>query len=78
MLTFLIRSATSQSSSYPIVLTRLGGSRSRPTPYLKIVEVPEIETVTSWLVVRHTNPQPMMQSSVTNNEINDIIDYYFQ
>ena len=32
MSTFLIRSATSQSSSYPIVLTRLGGPRSRPNP----------------------------------------------
>ena len=30
MSTFLIRSATSQSSSYPFVLTRLGGPRSRP------------------------------------------------
>ena len=35
MLTFLIRSASSQSSSYPIVLTRLGGPRSRPSPHLK-------------------------------------------
>ena len=35
MSTFLIRSATSQSSSYPIVLTRLGGPRSRPNPHLK-------------------------------------------
>ena len=35
MLTFLIRFDTSQSSSYPIVLTRLGGPRSRPNPLLK-------------------------------------------
>ena len=34
MSTFLIRSVTSQSSSYPIVLTRLGGPRSRPNPHL--------------------------------------------
>ena len=40
MSTFLIRSVTSQSSSYPIVLTRLGGPRSRPNTHLKFVEVP--------------------------------------
>ena len=39
---FLIRSAISQSSSYPNVLTRLGGPRSRPNPHLKFVEVPGI------------------------------------
>ena len=54
MLTFLIRSATSQSNSYPIVLVRLGGPRS-PNPHLKFVEVPGIEPATSWLV-RHANP----------------------
>ena len=32
----LIRSATSQSSSYPIVLTRLGEPRSGPNPHLKL------------------------------------------
>ena len=31
MSTFLVRSTTSQSSSYPTVLTRLGGPRSRYT-----------------------------------------------
>ena len=36
MSTFLIRSAISQSSTYPIVLTRLGGPRSRPNPQFKI------------------------------------------
>ena len=50
MSTFLIRSATSQPSSYPIVLTRLSGPRSRPNPHLKIVEVPGIEPATSWSV----------------------------
>ena len=55
MSTFLNKSATSPSSSYPIVLTRLGGSRSRPNPYLKFVEVPGIEPATSWSVVRHAN-----------------------
>ena len=39
MLTFLIRSTTSQSSSYLIVLTRLGGPRSRPHPHLKLKNV---------------------------------------
>ena len=34
MLTFLIRPPTSQSSSYPAVLTRLGGRRSRPNSLL--------------------------------------------
>ena len=48
MSTFLIRSATSQSSSYPIVLTKLGGPRSRPNTHLKFVEVPRIEPATSW------------------------------
>ena len=44
---FLIRSASPQSISYPIVLTRLGGPRSRPNPHLKFVEVPGIEPATS-------------------------------
>ena len=35
MLTFLIRSTTSESSSYVIVLTRLGEFHSRPNPHLK-------------------------------------------
>ena len=52
---FLIRSATSHSSSYPIVLTRLCGPRSRPNPHLKCVEVPGIEPATPWTVVRHAN-----------------------
>ena len=56
MSTFLIRSATSPSSSYPIVLTRLGGLRSRPNPHLKFVEVPGIEPATSWSIVRHADP----------------------
>ena len=51
MSTFLIRSATSQSSSYPIVLMGLGGPRSRSNPHLKFVEVPGIEPATSWSVV---------------------------
>ena len=47
LMTFLIRSAISQLSSYPIVLRRLGGPRSRPNPHLKFVEVPGIEHATS-------------------------------
>ena len=46
MTTSLIRSATSQSGSYLIVLTRLGEPRSRPNPHLKFVEVPGIEPAT--------------------------------
>ena len=38
-LLYLIRSANSQSSSYPIVLTRLGGPRSRPNLRLELWEV---------------------------------------
>ena len=56
MSTFLIKSATSQSSSYPIVLTRLGGPRSRPNPNLKFVEVPGIEPATSWSDMLTTRP----------------------
>ena len=37
------RSSTFQSSSYPIVFTRLGELRSTPNPHLKFVEVPVIE-----------------------------------
>ena len=55
MSTFLIRFTASQSSSYPIVLTRLGGPLSRPNPHLKFVEVPGIEPTTPWTVVRHAN-----------------------
>ena len=40
MSTFLIISATSQPSRYPLVLTRLGGLRSRPNTHLKYMEVP--------------------------------------
>ena len=46
MLTFLIRTATYQSNSYPFVLMRLGRPFSRPNPHLEIVEVPGIEPVT--------------------------------
>ena len=38
MSTFLIRSATSHSSSYPVGFTRLDGPRSRPNPHLSIQE----------------------------------------
>ena len=55
MSTFVIRSSTSQTSSYPIVLTRHGGPRSRPNPHLKFVEVPGIEPATSWSVVNLNN-----------------------
>ena len=51
MSTFLITSATSQSSSYPIVLIGIGGPLSR----YKLVEVPGIEPLTSWSVGRDKN-----------------------
>ena len=41
MSTVLIRSFTSQSSSYPIFLTRLGESRSRPNQHLKLCKCRE-------------------------------------
>ena len=43
----LIRFATSQSCSHPIVLTRLGGPCSSPNPLFKIVEVLGMEPATS-------------------------------
>ena len=49
MSTFLIRSSTSQSSSYTIALTRLGESRSRSNPHIKL-EAPRIKPATSRLV----------------------------
>ena len=45
--TFLIRPANSQSSSYPVVLTRLGGPHSWPNPLLKSL-VPGIEPAILW------------------------------
>ena len=51
MSTFLNRSATSQSSSYPIVFTRLGGPRSRPNSQLKLQKC------------RGSNPRPRDQKS---------------
>ena len=51
MSTFLIKSPTSQSSSYPIVLTRLGGSHSRPNPHLKFVKVLGIEPATLIFII---------------------------
>ena len=44
------------SSSYPIVLTRLGGPRSRPYTSRKICRVwSGIEPGTSWMAVRRAN-----------------------
>ena len=55
MSTFLIRSATSQSSSYPIVFTRLGGPRFRSNPHLKFVKVQGIEPATYLMIGRQTS-----------------------
>ena len=49
MSTFLTWPIISQSGSYPIILTRLGGHRSRPNLF-KIVEMSGIKPVISWLV----------------------------
>ena len=44
------------SSSYPVVLTRLGGPRSRPYTSRKISRVlPGIEPGTSWMAVKRAN-----------------------
>ena len=53
MSTFLIRSATSPSSSYLIVLTRLGGPRSRPNPHL--IKTPKFITNPLQSQYNHTN-----------------------
>ena len=50
---FSVKSATSQSSSYPIVLTSLGGPRYT----FKIVEVPRVEHATSWSKMKHADPR---------------------
>jgi hypothetical protein len=55
MFVFLTRIATPQSSSFPIVLTRLDGTLSKLNPLLKIVEVQWIELATSWLLVIHAD-----------------------
>ena len=56
MSTLLIRSATSQPSSYLIDFTRLGGPRYRLNPLFKIMELPGIEPLTSWSVIRYADP----------------------
>ena len=53
---FLNRISLLISSSYPIVLTRLGGPRSRPCTSRKISRVElGIEPGTSWMAVRRAN-----------------------
>ena len=46
MSTFLIRSATFQSNSYPILIKWLGVNHSRTNTLFKTVQVPEIEPAT--------------------------------
>ena len=53
--TFLTRSPTSLSGSYPTALTRLGDPRSRPNPHLKLW-MWGVEPTTSRSVVSHANP----------------------
>jgi hypothetical protein len=57
MFTFLIRCATSQSSSYLVALTTLGESRSRSNILLILLKC-GIKPATSWLVVRHASYSP--------------------
>jgi hypothetical protein len=66
MISFLIRSATYQTSTYPIVLMRLDRShvRSKPLKKNSKVYVAEIENVPFWLVVRHLISRPMNQSII--------------
>ena len=61
---FLIRSAISQSSSYPVVLTRLGGPRST----FKIADLPGIEPATSCLIVRHDHPRFTVYINLVEDE----------
>ena len=56
LLTSLIRSATCQSSCYPIVLTRPGGPHSRTKPHLKLQKCRESKPRPSWLLVRRADP----------------------
>ena len=62
MSTSLTRPATSQSSSYPIVLTRLGRPRSRSNPHLKLWKCRESKTrllgpYSDTLTPRQTKPK---------------------
>ena len=54
MSTFLIRSATSQSINYPVVLTKLDELHSRLNPHYNCGSG-GIEPETSWLVARHAD-----------------------
>ena len=65
MSTSLTRFATSQSSSYPIVITRLGGYRSRPNSHLKFVEVPGIDNN------NNNNNNNNSNNNNNNNNINN-------
>ena len=64
MPTFLIRSATFQSISYPIVLTRLDEPRSRPNPHLKLWKCQE------------SNPQPHV--STQKRLLLDVLMHWFK
>jgi hypothetical protein len=60
--TFLMRSATSQSSSYPIVLTRLGGPHSRTNTHFYNSESVGNRTRDHMITIRHAGSRPMRQS----------------
>ena len=68
MLTFLIRSATSQSSSYPIILTRLGGPCSRLNPHLKLWKCRELNSQPHDKKSDMLTPRPMRRSVMKYNQ----------
>ena len=76
MSTLLIRSATSQSISYPIVFTRLGGLRFWPNPHLKFVKVPRIELATENLLKYEGDGQSDMERREGNSARTDSNYYY--
>ena len=77
-MTFLIRSSTSQSSSYPIVLTRLGGPRSRSNPYLKLWNCRESIPRPHGQQSDTLNPRPMRRSMFLYRFCNVRLDIVLQ
>ena len=71
MTIFLIRTASSQLSSYPIILTKLGGPHSRSNPHFKIVKVSGIEPRPLGQQSDTLTPRPVIYGSqiwITNEE----------
>ena len=68
---FLIRSATFQSNSYPVVLMRLDGSCLKLNLLLKLWKC-RVEPATSWLVVRNVDHSVELYDN-NNQKISGII-----